>query len=158
LKVGIAWAGNPGHRRDRDRSIRLEALAPLGAIPGVTLYSLQKGAGVDQLRSAPPGLRVIDHTADLHAVADTAALLENLDLVVTVDTAVCHVAGALKKPVWVMAAATWHWVWGLEGGETRWYPTMRLFRQEKLGDWAPVTERVAGELSGLAARRAREGF
>lgn len=132
-KVGLAWAGRliPNPRR----SIPASALAPLTALPGIYFITLQKGAA-----AAPP--HVIDWTADLQDFADTAALIANLDLVITIDTAISHLAGALAKPVWVLLPFAADWRWHLDRSDSPWYPTMRLFRQPAIGDWQTPVARV----------------
>jgi tetratricopeptide (TPR) repeat protein len=152
FKVGIAWQGNPRHLWDGRRSAPLAAFAPLARVPGVSLVSLQKGPGAEQLREA--GLPVYDLGEELdpgeEAFLDTAAVMRCLDLVVTVDTAVAHLAGGLAVPVWVALAtvADWRWLVGRE--RTPWYPTMRLFRQQVTGDWHAVFARMAQELGAQA--------
>lgn len=142
LRVGLAWAGNPTHRDDRKRSIEPAQFASL--LPGADakFFSLQVGR-----RNSLPGL--IDLTEQLTDFADTAALMAKLDLVITVDTAVAHLGGALGKPVWVLLPFLPDWRWGLEGEGTPWYPTMRLFRQRTAGDWDEVIGRVATALKAL---------
>jgi ADP-heptose:LPS heptosyltransferase len=121
-------------------------LAPLGAVPGVRFYGLQKEAGADEALSPPPGLDFVDLGPGLADFADTAAVLSVLDLVVTVDTAAGHLAGALGRPVWVLLWATHDWHWLLDREDTPWYPTMRLFRQERPNAWEPVIARVEAAL------------
>ena len=122
----------------------LDRLAPLLAIPGVSFVSMQKGAA-----SAQAGGRTIeDWTADLHDFADTAALIEVLDLVITVDTSVAHAAGALGRPVWVLNRFDRCWRWMMDRTDTPWYPTMRLFTQTRPGVWDGVVADVAAALSG----------
>jgi hypothetical protein len=143
LKVGIAWAGRPGHRFDRYRSLDFSLLAPLWAVPGVQFISLQKG----QSKPVPPaGADWVDWTDDLDDFAQTAALIENLDLIISVDTAVAHLAGAMGKAVWVLLPFVPDWRWLLDREDSPWYPTMRLFRQPALDDWPAVIGRVAGQL------------
>jgi tetratricopeptide (TPR) repeat protein len=153
FKVGIAWQGNPGFKADRLRSIPLARFAPLAQVHGVQLFSLQKGFGSEQLRSID--FPVVDLGSRLDqtggAFVDTAAVLTQLDLVVTADTAVAHLAGALGVPVWLALAFSAHWTWLLQRTDSPWYPTMRLFRQQRSGDWEEVFERLAGELRRLAA-------
>lgn len=145
LKIGIAWSGSPAMRFDRHRSIDPAQLAPLLSSPGVSFVSLQKsGAGYSH-----PNLA--DWTEALDDFADTAALIEALDLVISVDTAVLHLAGALGKPVWLLNRYVPDWRWQLAGEESAWYPTLRQFRQPSPGDWASVVERVERELGRLAA-------
>ncbi len=154
FRVGIAWQGNPRHPWDRHRSVPLDRFAPLAQVPGVRLISLQKGAGTEQLRGVGEGMPVVtlpdDRDAD-GAFLDTAAVVAQLDLVVTADTALAHLAGALGVPVWVAVSALSDWRWLLDREETPWYPTMRLFRQTALGDWAPVFARMAAELRQAGA-------
>jgi tetratricopeptide (TPR) repeat protein len=145
-RVGLCWAGSPEHSDDGERSLALSQLAPL-ANGAVTFHSLQKGpAALGIASSVPPGMRLIDHTADLHDFADTAALIANLDLVITADTAVAHVAGALGKPVWVFLRHLSDWRWLIDRADTPWYPTMRLFRQKARGDWTTPINVVAAML------------
>ena len=147
LKVGLAWAGNPIHPKDRIRSLPPAALAPLSGVQGVRFYSLQKGISGRPAPASPADFKMVDLTEDLRDFADTAALLANFDLVITVDTAVAHLAGALGKPVWTLlpTASDARWLVGRE--DTPWYPTMRLFRQRVAGDWGEVIERVAEALA-----------
>ena len=155
LKVGLAWAGNASHANDRWRSIRLDALAPVLTVPGVTFVSLQVGEAAAQLADAPAG--ILDAAPSLRSFADTAALIDELDLVIAVDTAAAHCAGALGRPVWVMLPAAPDWRWLLNTPRSPWYPTMRLYRQESLGDWAPVAARIAADLAAeTASQTARQ--
>jgi tetratricopeptide (TPR) repeat protein len=152
LRVGLVWAGNPrtadpaANAIDRRRSIALSRLAPLGAVPGVSFVSLQKGHGADEAKAPPPGLALHDWTDELWDFADTAALIAGLDLVISVDTSVVHLAGALGKPVWVLNRydACWRWLYGRT--DSPWYPTARLFRQSSYGDWDSVIAEVAAAL------------
>lgn len=138
-KVGVVWAGSPGFGNDRFRSMPLSALAPLADLPGIAWFSLQKGPARDQLTSGDSPLKLHDLTDKLDNFADTAALIEQLDLVITVDTAVAHVAGALGKPVWLLLPANWDWRWMTDRDDSPWYPSARLFKQTELGQWdAPV--------------------
>ena len=153
FKVGIVWAGSSLHQNDRIRSCSLADFAPLGEVPGVTFYSLQKGAVAKELENPPPGMRIIPVGDDLKDFGDTAALLEVLDLLISVDTSPVHVAGALNRPVWTLLARGPDWRWMIEREDTPWYPSMRLFRQERYKEWGPVFRRAAGELRALVARR-----
>ena len=150
VKVGLVWAGRPQHVNDRNRSISLKAMAPLAKVPGVSLYSLQKDEAREQLKSAPEGMELVDWTEELQEFTDTAALIENLDMVITVDTAVAHLAGAMGKTVWLLLPFVPDWRWLLEREDSPWYPTMRLFRQKRGGDWESVIGQVAEELAALA--------
>ncbi|MGH7306413.1 MAG: tetratricopeptide repeat protein [Candidatus Rokuibacteriota bacterium] len=152
LKVGLVWAGQPQNRTDRWRSIPLRVLAPLGAVAGVGFVSLQGGAAARQAVESP--FPLVDHDAELHDFADIAALVANLDLVISVDTAGAHLAGALGRPVWTLLPSAPDWRWLLEREDTPWYPTMRLFRQTKAGDWAEVVARVAAALRREVGRTA----
>ena len=140
LKVGICWAGNPKHQNDICRSIAVELLAPL-ALPGVRLFSLQRG------KTSPSNPPMIDLTEHFTDFADTAALISHLDLVISVDTAVAHLAAAMGKPVWLLLPANPDFRWRTLEETTPWYPTMRLFRCQSHGDWPNVISRVASELS-----------
>ena len=151
FKVGIAWQGNPDHRRDRQRSAPLLTFAPLAKVPGVRLVSLQKGTAREQLRELADCLQVLDLTDEMKDFADTAALLSNLDLVIAVDTAVAHLAGAMGIPVWVAIPFLPEWRWLLKREDSPWYPTMRLFRQSCWGDWAGVFERLTESLRQTVA-------
>jgi tetratricopeptide (TPR) repeat protein len=151
FKVGIAWQGNPGFLHDLLRSIPLKHFARLAQVEGVRLVSLQKGPGVDQLGDLAGRFPVLDLGTRLDeesgAFMDTAAVMVNLDLVITSDTAIPHLAGGLGVPVWLALALSPDWRWLLERADSPWYPTMRLFRQTRCGDWDDVFERMAEELS-----------
>ncbi len=150
-KVGLAWAGNPRHSRDRYRSIELDAFAPLGGIEGVQFVSLQKDAPASWGSEPPRGMAWHDPTPELHDFEDTAALVDALDLVIAVDTAVLHLAGALGKPAWALLPAPPDFRWMDIGDATPWYPTMRLFRQRQRDDWNDVLRRVAIALQEASA-------
>jgi Flp pilus assembly protein TadD len=147
LKIGLAWAGNPTHLNDRNRSMKLQDLAPLFRLPGLRFFSLQKGGAAAQANALPAGMEMIDWSNDLHDFAETAALIANLDLVICVDTAVAHLAGSMGKPVWLMLPFAPDWRWMLNRNDSPWYPTMRLFRQTIRGDWNGVVAEVAEALS-----------
>jgi tetratricopeptide (TPR) repeat protein len=158
FKIGIVWQGNPDPEADRARSMPLQALAPLAEVAGVRLISLQKGAGEEQLSLLPASMRVetlgADFDAGPDAFVDTAAAMASLDLVVTCDTSIAHLAGALAAPVWVALKSDAEWRWLTARADSPWYPTMRLFRQSRRGVWGDVFDAMAGELAALAARRA----
>jgi hypothetical protein len=145
LRVGLVWAGNPDHAEDRRRSISPDLLVPLGMIAGVSFVSLQKG-----WTGQPPPLTLADWTDELGDFADTAALISGLDLVIGVDTAVVHLAGALGKPVWLLNRFDPHWLWLLDRTDSPWYPTLRQFRQMRPGDWRGVIAAVGPALSALS--------
>jgi hypothetical protein len=153
LRVGLVWAGSAVHYKDRRRSMPLSKLAPLANVPGVQFYMLQKGPPAEQASSPPPGLSMIDWTGDLNYFADTAGLLENLDLIVTADTSVVHLAGAMGKPAWVFIPYVPDWRWMLKREDSPWYPSLRLFRQEIMDDWQAPIDNVARELTKLAAKK-----
>src|SRR5262249_49707133 len=138
-----------------DRAIPLRCFAPLSQIPGVVLISLQKGYGVEQLDGLPPGMKVEtlgeDFDAGPDAFLDSAAVMKNLDLVISCDTASAHLAGALGCPVWIVLKHLADWRWMIAREDTLWYPTARLFRQRRHGDWNEVFERVAADLCRLVA-------
>ena len=146
-RVGIAWAGNPTQAIDRFRSLKLDALAPYAQAKQIEFHSLQKGYAAEQLKSPPAGLQIIDHSAELTDFGQTAALMMNLDLIVSTCTSVPHLAGALGRPVWIMTPFNGDWRWMIHGQTTAWYPTMRLFRQETYGKWESTIARVADELT-----------
>ncbi len=158
FKIGVAWQGNPDPEADRARSMPLSALAPLAEIAGVRLISLQKGAGEEQLSLLPPSMRVetlrADFDAGQDAFVDTAAAMASLDLIVTCDTSIAHLAGALAAPVWVALKSDAEWRWLTGRADSPWYPTMRLFRQPRRGAWREVFEAIAVEVAALAVRRA----
>ena len=149
LKIGLAWAGRPDYANDRNRSMSLRQLAPLGQVPRTWFCSLQKGAASQQARTPPGELSLVDWTDELDDFADTAALVANLDLVIAVDTSVVHLAGAMGKPVWVLLPFVPDWRWMLHREDSPWYPTVRLFRQQREGDWDAAINRVAEALRNL---------
>jgi hypothetical protein len=155
LRIGLQWQG----REDSTmpwRSFPLVEIEPLARVPGVRLVSLQKGAGAEQIRGAAGRFELFDlgPRLDVRAGAfmDTAAVVKNLDLVITCDTALAHLAGGLAAPVWVVlpVAADWRWLEHRE--DSPWYPTMRLFRQREAGGWREVMERVAAAVRGMVGR------
>lgn len=154
LAVGIGWQGSRTFRFDGWRSMPLAQFAPLASVPGVRLVGLQKGAGSEQL--ATVGFPVIDLGCELDnegsAFVDTAAVLKSLDLVITSDTALAHLAGALGVPAWVALPFAPDWRWQLGRDDSPWYPTLRLFRQPVRGDWAAVFSRMAAELGKVATK------
>jgi tetratricopeptide (TPR) repeat protein len=153
LRVGLVWAGNPKHMHDRQRSLALAQLAPLTPVADVSFYALQKGPAAAEMRSIPAEGRIVDLGPQQADMADTAAIIANLDLVISVDTSVAHLAGALGKPVWIPLPHVPDWRWLLGREDSPWYPTARLFRQSELDDWKPVIERLAAELACLVERR-----
>jgi tetratricopeptide (TPR) repeat protein len=147
-RIGLAWSGNPGMQRNRYRSIPLEHLVPLLKVPGTTFYSLQVGPGSEQVNQAPPDARLIDLTSELKDFADTAALVASLDLVISIDSSVAHLAGAMGRPVWIMLHKGCDWRYFLDREDSPWYPTARLFRQTTPGGWQEVVNQVERALRG----------
>jgi hypothetical protein len=149
LKVGIAWAGNPTFENDRDRSILLRNIVPVTRIPGAKYFSLQKDLryGDDEILKANPQI-VRLHIDDFQ---DTAAIMTSLDLVISSDTSIANLAGALGRPVWVLLPFIPDWRWLLDRDNTPWYPTARLFRQTSMGDWPTVLDDICTALKQLVA-------
>ncbi|GAB2916068.1 tetratricopeptide repeat protein [Paraburkholderia jirisanensis] len=148
LRVGVAWSGNPVHRNDRQRSMSLTALLPLLACDAewISLQKVVRGQDAQMLEGLP--IRTLD--TQIRDFSDTAALMQSLDLVITVDTAVAHLAGALNRPVWVLLANPPEWRWLLERHDSPWYPSARLFRQPAPGDWSAVVDLLKDEIARLA--------
>ncbi|MEI7456205.1 MAG: tetratricopeptide repeat protein [Nitrosomonadales bacterium] len=160
LRVALVWKGNPLFENDADRSLpSLATLSPLADVPGVNLISLQKGEGDAEALHPPVGLHLLDLGSLVDDFADTAAIIANMDLVICVDTAIAHLAGALGKPCWVLLPeykTDWRWLTGRT--DSPWYPvTLRLFRQAKMGDWTPVIADVVRELKKLTKLPATDG-
>lgn len=153
LRVGLAWAGNPEYRVDRLRSLALDQLAPLFDVGGVEFYSLQKGPGAIRADGAELSTRLLDHTARLDDFMDTAGLASNLDLVVSSDTSVAHLMGALGIPVWILVPYLPDWRWLLGRTDCPWYPSARLFRQPKPLDWQTPVAGIARALEEEVQRR-----
>jgi hypothetical protein len=153
LRVGLAWAGNPRYKSDRQRSMQLATLLPLLRTRGVTFISLQKGPAVEQLAALPGNVFLWDGSSRDRDLAETAALLAGLDLVIATDSCIAHLAGAMGKPVWILLPHLADWRWMEKTETTPWYPTAQLLRQSRAGDWAGVVERVIGELSEMRAMR-----
>lgn len=146
-RIGLVWQGNPRQTRDIVRSCPLGKLGPLLELPGTRFFSLQcDSTGRSQLAALPAADRVVDVGRLLEDFADTAAVLQRLDLLITVDTAIAHLAGALGRPVWTMLCHSPDWRWHLDRSDSPWYPTMRLFRQPTWGDWDSVVDRVRAAL------------
>lgn len=152
FKVGVVWAGSPTHGNDRYRSCTLKHFAPLTEVDGVRLYGLQKGAAAAQAEEAADEMAITNLGTEFEDFTDTAAAIENLDLVISVDTSVLHLAGAMGKPVWALLPFSPDWRWMLDRQDSPWYPTMKLFRQKKWGQWEPVFQSVAEELRTTAAK------
>ncbi len=149
LRVGLAWAGNPKYKADGARSVRLETLLPLLRAENVTWISLQKGEAAEQLAKLPNDVAIWDGSSNDRDLAETAAVVAGLDLVITTDTCIAHLAGAMAKPVWILLPNLADWRWMQEMETTPWYPTARLLRQKAPGDWAGVVERARRDLLPL---------
>jgi hypothetical protein len=159
LRVGLVWAGQARPHLegftivDARRSTSLATLAPLGVVPGVRFVSLQAGPAANSARCPPPGLSLCDPMPEVTDFADTAAIIANLDAVVSVDTSVVHLAGAMGKPVLLLDRYDNCWRWLSGRTDSPWYPTLRIFRQKRVGEWAPVVRRVTAALTAMAERR-----
>jgi hypothetical protein len=149
FRVGIAWQGNPRYPLDRKRSFPLTRFAPMARLPGVRLISLQNGPGTEQLRTLAEPFPVLDLEGQgrgLGDFLDTSAVLKNLDLVVTPDLSVAHLAGGLGVRVWLALPFVAEWRWMADREESPWYPSMRLFRQSRPDDWDEVFQRITSAL------------
>ncbi|NQE48581.1 tetratricopeptide repeat protein [Herbaspirillum rubrisubalbicans] len=155
LRVGVVWGGNPEHGNDRHRSIPLDKFKQLFDLPKVEFYSLQKGKPLEDLKALPPGLPVFNLGDECGDFADTAAAISNLDLVISVDTSVVHLAGAMSHPTWVLLPHIPDWRWLTEREDSPWYPSMRLFRQPALNDWNSVLKTVGEQLIALQQKKAQ---
>jgi len=150
LKVGLVWSGNTRNVNLRYKSCLLNEFAPLAKPGAAAFYSLQKGAAAAQAKNPPPGMTLFDYTEEINDFSDTAAFITKLDLIISVDTAVAHLAGALGKPVWTLLPYAADWRWMLNRKDSPWYPSMKLFRQNSPGDWDPLIDLVGKELENLA--------
>lgn len=152
VKVGLVWSSKAESRDHTTHSPGLAQFASLGALPGTWFCSLQKGTAAADTVSPPDGLQIIDWTAELQDFADTASLIANLDLVISCDTAVAHLAAAMGKPTWLLLPSVPDWRWLLDREDSPWYPSMRLFRQPKAGDWQSPIRQISRELRKLVSR------
>jgi hypothetical protein len=146
-RIGIVWAGRPTHNNDRNRSATLSAFAPIAALPGIALVCLQKPPAADQAGRYFGRAPLVNIGAEIGGYDDTMGLLENLDLLVTVDTSVGHLAGAMGRPTWIMLPRAPDWRWLLDRSDSPWYPSVRLFRQRSAGQWNDVTTDIAEAIS-----------
>jgi tetratricopeptide (TPR) repeat protein len=144
--VGLVWSGDPSFKDSHLKSCSLKSFSPLAQAVNITFYSLQKGDASGQAINIPEGMKLIDYTDKINDFSDTAAIIKNLDLIISIDTAVAHLAGALGKPVWTLLPFIPDWRWMLNRNDSPWYPTMRLFRQPSRGDWASVIAVITKEL------------
>jgi tetratricopeptide (TPR) repeat protein len=149
-RAGLVWSGNPTHGNDRNRSIALEALLPLFAVKDIGWFSLQHGERAAQIATTPGAKALVPLEPD-STLSDTAALVAELDLIISVDTAIVHLAGALAKPVWILLPFAPDWRWQLDRSDSPWYPTARLFRQPRARDWSAVVSNVVAELRAWAS-------
>lgn len=149
FRVGLAWAGGPLYPKNPARSVRLAQYAPLFGFRGASFVSLQKGEAAAELKAI--GAPILDWMGECDDLVDTAALMQQLDLIITVDTAVAHLAGALGRPVWMLNRFESEWRWLFHGEDSPWYPSMRIFRQPGPGRWDEVVARIAAELRGRVA-------
>jgi tetratricopeptide (TPR) repeat protein len=150
LRVGLVWAGQSMQGDDRKRSLALSSLAPIAAVPGVAFYSLQKGTPAAQAAAPPAGMRLMDVDPYIGDFSDTAAFVSLMDVVITVDTSVANLSGAMGKPTWVLLSKVPDWRYHLDRDDTPWYPSMRLFRQPRDGDWSVPIRAAAGALAELS--------
>jgi hypothetical protein len=152
LRVGLVWAGRPQHTNDKNRSCRLADLMPLLTLEDTIFVSLQKGPASEQLKELPKEVSVLDINQQLQDFSDTAAVVTNLDVVVTVDTAMAHLAGAMGKQAFLLVPFIPDWRWGARRLDSPWYPSMRLFRQSKPNEWPAVVSRVHKALFDLCCQ------
>lgn len=148
VRVGLVWSGNPQHEEDKKRSLPFSTLSRLTGLRTAEFFSLQKGPAAAEVKTSPNGIEFVDYSEELEDFTDTAALIANLDLIISVDTAVAHLAGAIGKTVWTLLPFTPDWRWMLDREDSPWYPSMKLFRQLSEGDWEGVLSRVRAELEG----------
>jgi hypothetical protein len=149
FRIGICWQGSPTYRADPLRSIPLNEFLPIAQLDGVELVSLQMGPGMEQIADAKFPLTTFEDLDRDGAFVDSAALMHALDLIITADTAVAHVAGALGRPAWVALSSWTDWRWGVEGETSPWYPSLRLFRQTSMGNWSNMFIAMADALRPL---------
>ncbi len=159
LRIGLVWAGSP-HREvryvefvDQRRSVSLQSLAPLATVPNVLFYSLQVGEKGIQAKTPPAGMKLINHTSQLHDFDDTAALISNLDMVISVDTSVVHLAAGLGKPVWMLSRFDQCWRWLSGRTDTPWYDTLRIYQQPQPSDWGSPLKKMVADLKNLEKSR-----
>ncbi len=151
FKVGLVWAGSPSHKNDKNRSCKLEKFSTLFKIANTDFYSLQKGNAVEEAIQFNKNIKILNE--EIKTLSDTAAIIDNLDLIITVDTSVAHLAGAMGKDVWVLLPYLPDWRWLENRSDSPWYPSMKLFRQSKQGDWESVIKKVHSELISVAQNK-----
>ena len=148
LKIGLVWTTGITDL-SKLKSFPLDTFSPLEQFDNITFYSLQKGDAAEQAKNPPKDMKLIDYTDEINDFSDTAALIKNLDLVISADTAVAHLAGALGSRIWILLSSVPIWPWMLHHEDSPWYPTMKLFRQPSKGDWESVIDKVIVELQKL---------
>ena len=153
FKVGLYWATDTKNRISPLRSLTLDSFAPLASLPGITYFSLQRGAAAAEAARPPSGMTVVDLSPELAGFSDDAALISNLDLVISINTATAHLAGAMGRRVWTLAQFPPDWRWLLGRDDSPWYPTMRIFRRGKSESWESVIGRVSQALGRLVIAR-----
>lgn len=153
FKVGLVWSGTSGHKLDAQRSISLERMKPWFDLQGARFYNLQKDKAAEQIAALGLADRMIDFMGEVEDFADTAAIIQNLDLVITVDTSVAHLAGGLGKPVWILSRFNADWRWLQNRPTNPWYPTARIFGQPAMHDWDSVMAEVGRELALEIAKK-----
>jgi hypothetical protein len=153
VKVGIAWAGNPNHVQDLDRSIPLESLLPILGVEGIRYFSLQKDLRDSDKEILDVNPQIVRLDLEINDFQDTAAIMMSLDLVLSCDTSIVHLAGALGKPAWVLLPFNPDWRWLLDRNDSPWYPTALLFRQTTRGEWSTVIDDVCAELVKLVSKK-----
>ena len=157
-QVGLVWAGSPRHSMDRIRSVSLDQFRLLAGLDEVAFTSLQVGRAVAQIDAPGQAISFVADCSHVKDFADTAEIIAGLDLVITIDSAVAHLAGSMAKPVWMLQAVVPDWRWGLISNETAWYPTAKLFRQTEIGDWQPVMQQICSELAEKARRHTASSY
>jgi hypothetical protein len=157
-RIGLTWSGGHAIGMYRQRAIPFELFSRLNGLKNLSIYSLQIGNELNETERAKHNIHLVDLTDRIHDFSDTAGLIENLDLVISVDTAVAHLAGALGKPVWTLLPFVPDWRWMLKRQDSPWYPTMRLFRQTAQGDWETIISMVCDELKNEIYRKVTHNF
>jgi hypothetical protein len=152
LKIGLIWSGEPSNPENPERAIALRYLGPLLSVPNCRFFALQVGPARRQLEELRNRTHIVDLGVEFLPFADTAAVIAQLDLLISVDTSMPHLAGALGRPVWLFVKLAPDWRWLLRRRDSPWYPSFRLFRQERHGDWSLPVSRAVAELSALAKR------
>ena len=153
LKVGVVWAGNPNHVQDLDRSVPLKNILPILGVKGTRYFSLQKDISHGEKDILDVNSQIVRLDPDINDFQDTAAIMMSLDLVLSCDTSIAHLAGALGKPIWVLLPFNPDWRWLLDRSDSPWYPTARLFRQTRRGEWSTVIDDICAELEKVVSEK-----